>query len=435
MSMSAAAQALNTHCFCTGLDAAQLDAQLQAADLQALVRERCPHAFAQHPVFVAQTQLARMAAVVRTMETVVALPAYRAQALARASAIAQHDPGGARGVFMGYDFHVDGEQLGLIEINTNAGGAMLNAVAQRAQRACCPGVQHLLPNAASADAFETAMVAMFRAEWAHCGRQQPLRTVAIVDEAPQSQYLYPEFELFRHLFAQHGLHAVVCDPTELVFADGVLRHQGQRIDLVYNRLTDFYLEDARHGALRAAYLADRVVLTPHPQVHALYADKRNLVVLSDASALQSLGLGASDAATLARAVPRTVALVADNAETLWRERRDWFFKPATGFGSRAAYRGDKLTKGVWASLLAAGDTIAQRIVRPGARTVAEGQSALKFDLRNYAYAGAVQWVAARLYQGQTTNLRTPGGGFAPVVAVPDTAPEACRSTVSCAEAL
>jgi hypothetical protein len=27
-------------------------------------------------------------------------------------------------------------------------------------------------------------------------------------------------------------------------------------------------------------------------------------------------------------------------------------------------------------------------------------------------------VAARLYQGQTTNLRTPGGGFAAVVPVP-----------------
>jgi hypothetical protein len=27
-------------------------------------------------------------------------------------------------------------------------------------------------------------------------------------------------------------------------------------------------------------------------------------------------------------------------------------------------------------------------------------------------------LAARLYQGQTTNFRTPGGGFAPVVVVP-----------------
>ena len=39
---------------------------------------------------------------------------------------------------------------------------------------------------------------------------------------------------------------------------------------------------------------------------------------------------------------------------------------------------------------------------------------MKFDLRAYAYAGELQWLAARLYQGQTTNFRTPGGGFAPV---------------------
>jgi hypothetical protein len=26
----------------------------------------------------------------------------------------------------------------------------------------------------------------------------------------------------------------------------------------------------------------------------------------------------------------------------------------------------------------------------------------------------VQFITARLYQGQTTNFRTPGGGFAPV---------------------
>ena len=39
---------------------------------------------------------------------------------------------------------------------------------------------------------------------------------------------------------------------------------------------------------------------------------------------------------------------------------------------------------------------------------------LKADIRCYAYAGQVKLVTARLYQGQTTNFRTPGGGFAPV---------------------
>jgi hypothetical protein len=43
---------------------------------------------------------------------------------------------------------------------------------------------------------------------------------------------------------------------------------------------------------------------------------------------------------------------------------------------------------------------------------------LKLDLRNYVYAGHVQLIAARLWQGQTTNFRTPGGGFAPVLTVP-----------------
>jgi len=45
--------------------------------------------------------------------------------------------------------------------------------------------------------------------------------------------------------------------------------------------------------------------------------------------------------------------------------------------------------------------------------------AMKFDLRAYTYNGEVQWVAARLYQGQTTNFRTPGGGFAPVYSSAD----------------
>ncbi len=37
---------------------------------------------------------------------------------------------------------------------------------------------------------------------------------------------------------------------------------------------------------------------------------------------------------------------------------------------------------------------------------------LKSDVRCYVYDGKIQLVAARLYQGQTTNFRTAGGGFA-----------------------
>jgi hypothetical protein len=40
---------------------------------------------------------------------------------------------------------------------------------------------------------------------------------------------------------------------------------------------------------------------------------------------------------------------------------------------------------------------------------------MKVDIRNYVYHGRVQLLAARLYQGQTTNFRTERGGFAPVL--------------------
>ena len=39
---------------------------------------------------------------------------------------------------------------------------------------------------------------------------------------------------------------------------------------------------------------------------------------------------------------------------------------------------------------------------------------LKLDVRCFVYNGEVQLMAARLYNGQTTNFRTPGGGFASV---------------------
>ncbi|MBX3620281.1 MAG: hypothetical protein KF891_09905 [Rhizobacter sp.] len=412
-------ETLNSECFCISLDDAALrealERELGQPGLADLVRERCPYLFAARPVFVSAAHLARMADVVRAVEDVVARPAYREAVLARAPAIARHDPAGARSVFFGYDFHLDGDRLGLIEVNTNAGGAMLNAVLARAQRACCEAVEPWVPKVSTAQALETRIVEMFRAEWRLSGHARPLQTVAIVDEAPAQQYLYPEFLLFQQLFERHGIRAVIADPGELSFEQGVLRHGGRAVDLVYNRLTDFSLDAPTSTSLRDAYLARAVVLTPHPRAHALYADKRNLALLTDAHWLDDVGVPEATRETLLANIPHTEVVDAAHAERLWNDRRKLFFKPNAGFGSRAAYRGDKLTKRVWQDILAGG-YVAQALVTPGERVMAAGEPAqsLKFDLRAYVYDGAVQWVAARLYQGQTTNFRTPGGGFAPV---------------------
>lgn len=415
---------LNSNCFCISLQEGALKhalkTQLAAPDIVAMIEERCPHVFSARPVFLSASQAERMAQVVRAIESVVAMPAYRAQVLANAPDIARHDPGGAKGVFFGYDFHLHEDQLGLIEVNTNAGGAMLNAILARAQHACCAVMDDIVSTAITVDALEASMVEMFFNEWRLCGNTRPLRSIAIVDEAPQQQFLYPEFLLFQQLFQRHGLQAVIADPDDLQWRDGVLWHDDIAIDLVYNRLTDFLLDAPGSAALRAAYLAHGVVLTPHPQAHALFADKRNLALWTDPVRLTALAVPAETQAILLANIPHTEQVQPEHADRLWAERRHLFFKPNAGFGGRAAYRGDKLTKRVWQDILA-GDYIAQTIVRPGERVAGslEDPAQLKFDLRNYTYDGVVQWTAARTYQGQTTNFRTPGGGFAPVYSIPD----------------
>lgn len=412
-------QRMNSRCFCVSLDqqalAAALTEQLGTAELSALVHERCPVLFSARPVFISEHHTERMREVVGAVEAVVAMRAYQDHVLRDAPAIARHRQGEVKGAFFGYDFHLRGDDIGLIEINTNAGGAMLNAVMARAHRACSLDSEQLAEAAASGAVFEQRIVDMFRAEWQLGGHGRPLRTIAIVDTAPAKQYLYPEFLLFQRLFERHGLRTVIADPEEFEFRDGVLWHGDLAVDLVYNRLTDFMLETPASAVLRDAYLADAMVLTPHPRAHALFANKRNLAVLSDSTLLESLGVPAAARAILLATVLHTEVVDAANAERLWSERRRLFFKPNAGFGSRAAYRGEKLTTRVWQEILA-GDYVAQEMMVPGERIAgdAENPASLKFDLRMYAYDGEAQWVAARMYQGQTTNFRTPGGGFAPV---------------------
>jgi hypothetical protein len=418
------AEQLNNSCFCSSLDKAALKSALSCElhddQLFELIEERCPFLFSARPVFISRTQENRIEEVVRALESVIALPGYRELVLADAPDIAKIGTGGAHGVFFGYDFHPDGANLGLIEINTNAGGAMLNAAMARAHRTCCLDDAQLSQAVLSGALFEDQIVRMFRSEWASSRQTAPLRTIAIVDTQPRQQYLYPEFLLFQRFFAKNDIHAVIADPSELAFRDGALWFGELKIDLVYNRLTDFMLEAPESRALHDAYCEDAVVLTPHPQAHALYANKRNLTILSNAAALEKLGVPQATIDILVANVPFTETVTTSNAERLWSERRNLFFKPVAGYGGRAAYRGDKVTKRVWQEILL-GEYIAQKVVAPGVRVSgrADSPETLKFDLRSYVYRSRVQWTAARVYQGQTTNFRTPGGGFAPVYSLHD----------------
>jgi hypothetical protein len=410
-----AANTLNLGCLCSTLQPPLLRRQLDANPaLQDLATTR-PHLFSATPVFISARDHALLERAVSALQRVSALPGFRDAALQRSPDIAKL-AFGPQGAFMGYDFHIAHDGPRLIEINTNAGGAMLHAAAAKAHRACCTPADDMFGAPAELAHIDDTWVAMFHSEWRAQRGEAPLRTIAIVDDEPAAQYLAPEFEMARHLFAAHGIEAVVSDPRELAWRDGTLWHADRPVDLVYNRLTDFYLSDPAHAAIREAYVAGATVVTPHPHAHALHADKRNLIVLCDDALLASWGATAQDRALLQAMVPRTEAVTAANAGELWTRRRQLFFKPATGYGSKAAYRGDKLTKRVWDEIVA-GNFVAQALVPPSERLVAvDGEpTRLKLDIRAYAYAGRIQLLAARTYAGQTTNFRTAGGGFSPVV--------------------
>lgn len=405
------AETLNLHCACR-----TLQPDLLTHALPANLAATRPHLFSASPVFLGAGDAETIATAVRSMHRVAALPGWQAAAIARAPGIAALDHG-PTGAFMGYDFHISAHGPRLIEINTNAGGAYLHAAALAAHRGCCGDMDALfrLPRE-----FEQGALGMFRDEWRAARGDAVLRTVAIVDDAPAMQYLAPEFELARDLFARNGITAVIADPTELAWRDGRLWHGELAIDLVYNRLTDFYLQEAAHAGLRAAYESGAAVVTPHPRAHALHADKRNLITLSDDAALAALGVSDGDRAVLRAVVPETRLVTADNAEALWAGRRQLFFKPAGGYGSKAAYRGDKLTRRVWDEIRAGG-FVAQALVPASERTIPldGGTTTLRLDVRSYAYRGEVLMLAARTYAGQTTNFRTPGGGFAAVAVLPE----------------
>ena len=342
-------------------------------------------------------------------------PVYRERVDADADEILRFAPGNF-GVFMGYDFHLTPEGPRLVEVNTNAGGALLNglhtaALCEPARLACL--CADLMP----VETIQERIVRTFLAEFeAVRGEGARPALIAIADERPREQFLYPEFELFVSLFAAAGIRAVICDTGDLARAGDGIALRGERVDLVYLRDTDFALSAPRSAALRAAYLARAVVVTPSPREHHLLANKRRLALFSSRDALESLGVHGDEARHLVEVVPETLGLAELGRDRAWRERKQWVFKPSASFGSRAVYRGDKISRAKFDEVADEEGFVAQRRVEPGLLEVETdtGARKMKFDVRAYAYRDEILLLGARVYQGQVTNLRSAGGGFSAI---------------------
>jgi len=342
-----------------------------------------------------------MAALVRLIEQIATQPIYRQQVLAEAPATAQHDPGHGS-LMMGYDFHLG--ETGtprLIEINTNAGGGL-----------CALQAQKQATGSATLRRSKERFIASFAAEIRTFDESPFPMRIAIIDETPQEQFLYPEMAYYAELLRQQGAEVVIASPQELNASTEGVFYRGKAIDLIYNRHCDFYLETPELAGIRAAYEKGRVCLSPHPFAYTLFADKRRLPLLRSDDLHNQLALNAQERQLLHDLIPESALLSSFSRDRLWSEKSQWIFKPVDRFGSRGVLAGRKITRGRFGALDPE-TTLVQRLVPPSL-TIAEDGSSFKTDYRLFTYRRKLIGLTARLYQGQVTNLRTAGGGFAAV---------------------
>ena len=419
------AERLNEGCQCIWVDRDTLRSRLRAdlGDAAALLESR-EGLVSGSVVFVGAREAAAMDRTIRLITRALDSAAFQDEAAVRAPAIARRPQSNSGGV-LGFDFHLGGPEPQLIEINTNPGGLLVSLELAHAATASCDCLAKPLPGLAMATVELAALgerpTHSFLEAWTSARGTAPLRTIAIVDDEPQAQYLYPEFLLYQRLLERAGWRVLVVDAAALTVGNDGLLLQGEQIDLVYNRLTDFYLAEERHAALRRAYESGSAVITPHPAAHARYADKRLLARLRDLTRLEAAGLTREEQEHLLRTMPPTEVVEADAASALWARRKGLFFKPVDGYAGKAAYRGDKLTRSTFEQILRQ-RYVAQDFAPTSFRRTSGADGAetdLRVDVRNYALHGETWLRSARLYRGQTTNFRTTGGGFAPVLTLPD----------------
>ncbi len=415
------ASRLNQTCQCVRVDRERLRSRLRAnlGDESSVLESR-EGLVSGSVVFVGPRDAAAMDRAIRLITRALESHAFQARVAGIAPEIARRARPATGGV-LGFDFHLGGPAPQLIEINTNPGGLLVALELAQAATASCDCLATPLPKLAAAgielNRVASRIAESLRAEWVRSRGAEPLRTIAIVDDDPSAQYLYPEFLLYRNLLERAGWRVLIADPAALSVADDILRCRGEQVDLVYNRLTDFYFTDERHAVLRQAYVHNLAVVTPHPAAHARWADKRLLAWLREESMLAAAGLDAAEQLAVLEAIPPTAIVDRSNAADLWVRRKTLFFKPIDGFAGKAAYRGDKLTRATFEHILAH-RYVAQAIAPTSMRRICsvEGtETDLRADLRNFAMHGDTWLRAARLYRGQTTNFRTVGGGFAPVL--------------------
>jgi len=339
-------------------------------------------------ITIQRAELERMLAFARLMYRLKQLPQYTPLIEEKLPATAHFAPR-EPSMLMGYDFHLTDEGPRLIEINNNAGGLHIE------ERGWLP--QPAIPELAGA--LVSRLLAMFPPEW---------QTIAIMDEDIRQQYMYQEMQAYAELLSAAGRRVFLVSPEEISGGAEGLYVGGQRLDAIYNRHTDFYLETAAMYHIREAFMAGMVHLNPFPRSYALLGDKARMVDWWHPGLLEQC-LESQEVELVRAVVPETHLFGAYDRDQAWQERSNWVFKPAARHGGKGVVLGKGISRKRFDSL-DEGETVMQQFV-PASLVEHDGVE-YKLDLRLYTHGERLIALAARLWRGQVTNFREPGSGWA-----------------------
>ena len=323
---------------------------------------------------------------------------YQEKVMARSDSVGNVDPGNYS-ILMSFDFHVSEDDVRLIEINTNAAFATLIWGLSEKDNVDLPGVS---------EKFDRSLKQAIMNEAKALNINHLDLRIAIMDERPEEQNAFFEFLLYRELFENWGWDTVICDPSELAWDENAkeLRHdQFGKVNFVYNRNCDFLFEEVENRHLAEAFSSKKVCFSPNPHEYNLLAHKERLIELSDHNFLSTLNLSPESESIIKEVVLNSFTVTSRPKDELWEMRKTLFFKPKQSYGSKAVYRGKSITRKALDTIYS-DEFLAQEYFPPAKH---EG---FKYDLRLYTYKDEIQLCAARLYQGQVTNVRSLGGGLA-----------------------
>jgi len=358
------------------------------------------------PVDIYRHDIVAMVRLVKTLYRLSQMPAYQQLVAAEIPEIARFDPG-HQSLMMGYDFHLSEIGPQLIEVNTNAGGGLL---AYRTREPDRP--EHELEPSVRTKEIFLQTFAWEMQQFSGGVKKRPSRVV-VMDETPQKQFLHPEMEACVELLEQWGVWAVIAAPEELQGREDGIYYGDERVDFIYNRHCDFYLETPALQMVRAAYLKRQLCLSPNPRAYGLLADKRRLLRMSDPELATELGLNDAMARQLAARIPQCKMLADMDEAEVWTVRKKWAFKPVSGFGSRGVILGTSMSRKRFAQL-GEQEILMQSLVPPSRTPCNDSEKGMKTDIRLFVYQDRVLGIAARIYKGQVTNFRDEGSGYAPV---------------------